>query len=232
MLRPFPSYLATPLMDEGFELTGTGLSADCCVGYFSVTALPPARTGWDGSQLPAVGVSELERRFWPGKFVTGDTPVYVVPIRPKWAESLFGAAVQPELSRRPEHLGVAREHVYYCALRTNLKFPSRLLWYVSGTGFNGGIRATSWLDAVVVDRPRTLHRRFGLNGVYTAPEVESIIKKRGGRATAMVFSRTEVLGRSVPIKELKALDPRFNVLRSTRELDEHVFVEILKRGAT
>lgn len=188
----------------------------------------------DTRELDAALVGELELRCWPAKFVTGETPAYLVPIQPAWARALFGQEPrQLSLLNRPDHLGVAREHVYYRSFVSTMKAPARLVWFVTGGGLNGGARAVSWLDRVAIDRPRALHRRFGSQGIYTSADVERIVKRPGGKALAMVFGRTEILRHQVRLKDAARFHPEIatsQYLRTSRAIDEHVFEDYYKRG--
>jgi hypothetical protein len=140
---------------------------------------------------------------------------------------------QLELLHRPNPLSVAREHVYYCKLNTTIAAPARLLWWVSGGGINSGIRATSWLEAALAGRPRTLHRRFGSQGVYTQIDVDATHHRPGRAITALVFSRTETFQIPIPMRVARTIFPRIGengFLQSTKHVNEHVFVDFYQFG--
>ena len=226
-------YVARALRDEGFQLGADGTWwAHSRPGAYGPNDVEPIarRTIKD---LGPADVFEVEAQVWPARVVTGHTPTYVIPIRPGWALDLLGAGTQaPSLLPRPDALGAAREHVYYRSPAPNLQTPARLLWYVSGGKAHGGFRAVSWLTNAVTARPRTLYRRFGARGVFRESDVTHAAS-RTGNATALVFSRTELFDRPIPLSEARTFYSPFKTsgyLQSTRLVDEHVFVELCRRG--
>jgi GNAT superfamily N-acetyltransferase len=228
-------YLEAALVAEGYVENGSSWRARCHLGVIAghekvPDADPPARA----SDLDVSQVSQLERVLWPLKIFGGNAPAYIVPIQPAWARALFDAEPpQGELFQRPSSLGLAREHVYYRSLNRKITAPARLLWWVSGGGSNGGIRAVSWLEAAVAGRPRTLHRQFGSQGIYRQEDVEQVHHSPGGDITALVFSRTEVLRSAIPISHARRVFPAIGgngYLQSTRQVDEHVFADFYQIG--
>jgi len=229
-------YAVDALVNEGFQQQSGHWFAKCETGIF----------GWDSPQLSDIRealsrpisdaslISETERRSWPVRFDTGRVPCYIVPIRPLWARALFDAdPPQGNMFDRSMNLGLAREHVYYRSYRTSLEFPARLLWYVSGQGPNSGFRGVSWLDSVVSDRPRSLFRRFGAQGIYEEADVEACVKRPGGKATAMQFSRTEAFRKTVSLNQARKLwSPleKTGALQSMVRIGEHVFYQLYREG--
>jgi hypothetical protein len=232
-----PGYVSRALAEEGFrqdEQDDARWYAPCRPGIIDLTSsleLHGATHAYGATS--AAEVSELERHIWPAKHLTGTVPTYVVPIQPRWARALFGHGLQLSLTARPDHLGLSREHVYYRSAISTLEWPARLIWFVTGGGMDGGIRATSWLDDVVHGRPRTLFRRFGSQGVYKPADLEAIVRRPGGEATALLFSRTEALRRPIPLSRAKQIyDPigSNQFLRTMRKVDEHVFGQVYREG--
>jgi hypothetical protein len=91
------------------------------------------------------------------------------------------------------------ENVYYRASRPKiLTAPGRVLWYVSkSTGHYQGtmsIRACSYIDEVVIDKPKVLFSRFKRLGVYQWEDIYNVahsdIEKE---IMAFRFSNTELL---------------------------------------
>ena len=80
--------------------------------------------------------------------------------------------------------------------------PARLIWWVSGGGSLGGVRAMSWLDEAETGHPRRLHRKYHNYGVLDEAQVLDAASspRRGGRpeATAMLFSLSAAM-RSCPV---------------------------------
>ena len=226
-------YAVRALRDEGFQLGPDEVWwAHTRPGQFGPTDREPI-AGRLIEELTVADVFESEAQLWPARVITGRTPTYVIPIRPGWALNLLGDdARSPSLLPRPDALGAAREHVYYRSYAPNLTAPARLIWYVSGGGAEGGFRAVSWLTNAVTAPPRTLYRRFGPRGVYRERDVEEVAGPRGA-ATALVFARTDLFNRAVPLQEARTFYSPFSnngYLQSTRKVDEHVFVEFVQRG--
>jgi hypothetical protein len=230
-------YMADSLIEEGLSHSPAGWVATCEVGVFDLDSEQGEAAIARESRQPHLLhelVSDAERRCWPAKFAGAEVPTYVVPIRARWARALFDAdPPQSELFGRPMGLGLAREHVYYRSYRSTLQFPARLIWYVSGDGANRGFRAVSWLDGVVSDRPGSLFRRYGSRGIYSADDVQSLVTTKGGKATALLFSRTEVFVNSVPLRRARQLCPKMNgngFLQTMRMVDEHVFHDFYREA--
>ena len=224
------------LQDEGYLLQHNEWIATCEQGLVKEGDQLWARAvGVPASEATPHLVSGLERRYWPAKFVSGGVPTYIVPIKSHWAEALFDdARRQPQLFSRPTTLGLSRHHVYYRS-PASLQSPARILWWISGGGRDSGIRAVSWLDEVQTAPPDTLYRRHRRFGIYARKEIRDAAHEVHGVrvATALLFSRTELLQAGIPkerAERLYAPIARNGYLQSTRLVDEHVF-EIFYREA-
>ena len=91
----------------------------------------------------------------------------------------------------------------------------------------------SWLDDVISQRPRTLYRRFGAQGIYDLADVERIARQPGALVTALLFSRTETLERRITLTEAKAIYSPIGqngYLITTREISESVFERLYRKG--
>jgi hypothetical protein len=131
------------------------------------------------------------------------------------------------------------ENVYYRSSRTRLASPARILWYVSqGTGdFQGAmsIRACSYLDQVVVDKPKALYSRFKRLGVYKWKDVYSIAGKDVDQEImAFRFSGTELFNSPVHRDKLQEIWMRekgqnFNILSPVR-VSNDTFLHLYKMG--
>jgi hypothetical protein len=149
-------------------------------------------------------VLRVERALWPAKMIDIDVPAFVVPIRPVWAMHLFdpGIANQDLFGGKPS-LVFSVENVYYRARRPRVvSAPARILWYVSkGRGRYRGtmaIRACSYLDEVVVDKPKVLFSRFRRLGVYRWEDVLNVAKEKMEKEImAFRFGNTEVFSSPV-----------------------------------
>lgn len=231
-----PDYVRDALTKEGFRPSGDRWIGRCPTGVFGPGSelLDSLSQEADAPTSFPELISEAERRFSPAHFATGKVPCYIVPIQPRWSRPLFDDdPPQRDLFRRPMHLGLAREHVYYRSYRAKFEFPARILWYVSGKKANSGFRGTSWLEFAVSDRPRSLYQRFGPQGIYVKGDVEACVSRAGGKATALVFSRTELFTQTVTLQRARELYPKLRkngALQSMSPINEQVFYDFWNEG--
>lgn len=181
-----------------------------------------------GRVAPSIA-DDLERRHSPLRVIGVGVRTYLVPIKPGWAASLFDKGLSEQtLFPRADALGMSREHVYYSGSHNKPRLPARILWYVSG---HRCVRAVSRVDEAVVDRPRTLHRRYQHLGVWELRDVAQAATR--GKAMALRFSDTELLPVPVPLAELKDMATGFChtlFLQSIHEVPEQLFVAVYERG--
>lgn len=167
--------------------------------------LPPLTTA-----LPAAAASAVEHAWWPVKITDAELPVFLVPVRPRWAYELFGF---PEgLLSRDDTLGISREHVYYRAPRPRgEKAPARILWYASSddTLSVSAVFACSRLEQCVTDDGERLYRQFKRLGVYGRKDVLETSNRYEGQAMALRFSDTALLPATVSHKRLVELGARY-----------------------
>jgi GNAT superfamily N-acetyltransferase len=84
------------------------------------------------SRIDVERVAEAERRYWPLVITRTATPTYAIPIRPRWADLLFGFSQALFSDERKRGLGLSRELVYFCGSRIVIPpGPARLLWYAT-----------------------------------------------------------------------------------------------------
>ncbi len=120
--------------------------------------------------------SEIEHVLWPVKVGGSQQSNFIVPIRPEFAQDLFDEHLARQtLWGANIDLALNPESAYYRSARSQIvKAPGRILWYVSDKGNLEGrkaIRACSRIAEVVVDKPKTLFRRFKRLGVYEWSDV-------------------------------------------------------------
>ena len=220
--------VARALADEGFRKHDGAWIAEVRIEIHGPGDALPAEL--DDVRLGALTperVSDYERYMWPSKVFAGTVPCYVVPIQPEYARVLLGyEELQGRLFEEHESAAMARENVYYRSPR-RLEVPARLLWWVSKGGLTGGMRALSWLDATDSGDPRQLHQKYRHRGVLREQDVVGrarVSKNSGARkVTALLFSRTEVFPKPVPIERARDLDPRMQragFLQTMQETDE------------
>lgn len=152
---------------------------------------------------------EIEKALWPAKISDLNINNYIVPIKPEWALNLFDEhlATQTLFGSKPE-LVLNWENVFYRAVKPiSLKFPARILWYVSknkGYAFSKRIRACSYLDEIIIDKPKELYRQFRRLGIY---EWNDLVTTADGnlncRLMALKFSDSEQLKNPLPLSEIQ-----------------------------
>lgn len=226
------------LSDEGFRTEGSAWTADVRTGIHEPGgALPPEldQIGWD--RLAAHLIRDYERYAWPSKVFSGKVPSYVVPIRPAYARVILGYE-EPQgrlLELHPRAAG-ARDNTYYMSPRHFIEAPARIIWWVSGGGPLGGVRAMSWLDEVDTGDPRRLYRKYRDRGVLDEQQVLGSAKHSGkGRlaATALLFSQTEVFLAPVPIARSRELCDSMNrtgFFQTTQPIDEGAVRRLYEEG--
>ncbi len=190
--------------------------------------------GWD--RLNAHLVREYERFAWPAKVFTGSVPSYLVPVQPEYARVILGyEEPQGRLFESHARAAVSRDNVYYRSPRF-LECPARLIWWVSGGGALGGVRAISWLDEVEAGHPRRLYRKYRDYGVFDEQQVVDAAgspKSVQPKATAMIFSQTEVFSRPVPITRSRELWEDMNqpgFFQTTQPLEEEAVSRFYEEG--
>ena len=227
------------LRGEGFRSQGSRWVAVVRIGIHEPGgALPPEldHIGWD--RLTAHLVRDYERYAWPSKVFSGSVPSYAVPIKPEYARVILGYE-EPQTRLFELHLraAAARDNTYYMSPRYFVEAPARVIWWVSGGGSLGGVRAMSWLDEVDSGDPRRLYRRYRDRGVLEERQVLDSAKRSGkdGRlaATALLFSQTEVFPAPVPIARSRELCDSMNTagfFQTTQRIDEDAARRFYEEG--
>ncbi len=235
--------LTSPLVDqalyyEGFRRNGPTWSADLQTGIFRPNdSLPDelAKTGWNG--LNAYLIRDYERSAWPAKIFSGNILSYMIPIKPEYARDILSySEPQERLFELNRKAAVSRTNVYYRSPRFFFETPARVIWWISGGGSLGGVRAISWLDEVETGPPHRLYRKYRDHGVLDKQQVIDIAKlspKDGPKATAMLFSQTEIFPEPVPIARSRELCHDMNqpgYFRTTQKIDEDTVYKFYTEG--
>lgn len=155
---------------------------------------------------------DAEKALWPVKIAGASIPTFIVPIWPEWAMHLFdpGIGLQDLLGGNPSLL-FRVENAYYRNSTPRVLFaPGRILWYVSKhTGKyqdTESIRACSYLDEVVIDRPKPLFSRFRRLGVYQWEHLFKLAKRDlDTKIMGFRFTNTEILSHPLDKKTLQRL---------------------------
>ena len=231
-----PAPVDQALRDEGFKPEGSAWRAAVDTRVFAPGDPLPQDLediGWD--RLNAHLVRDYERFAWPSKVFSGIVASYAVPIKPEFARVILGyEEPQGRLIEMNRGAAAARDNVYYRSPRS-FECPARLIWWVSGGGPLGGVRALSWLDEAETGHPRRLHRKYHNYGVLDERQVvgAASASRRDGQleATAMVLSQTEVFPAPVSIARSRQLCDSMNTpgfFQTAQRIDEdaaHRFYE-------
>lgn len=176
----------------------------------------------------------IERDRWPQKVAGAGLPTYRVPIEPAYAEDLFDVQLATSSLFPRGELALGREHVYYRSpvQFSNLQGPARILWYVKqgAGGWRGGICAVSNLTEVVVDRPRTLFRRYQRLGTWSQEKVEACASH--GMVQALRVSDTEVFPEPLRLDAVRDLHAELRApvsLQGVQPVPERVFRRIYEQ---
>lgn len=155
---------------------------------------------------------KAERVLWPVKIRELTLSTFVIPIWPEWAMNLF----DPDIGAQDlfgGHLSLifSVENAYYRASRPRiLSAPARILWYVSKRKGNyqgtESIRACSYLDEVVIDKPKRLFAQLRRLGVYEWKDLVKLTKgNTNNEIMAFRFSNTEILPHPISKQTLQEI---------------------------
>jgi len=190
---------------------------------------------------------DVERFLFPAKINDAEIPTFIIPIQPIWAKDLFDESLAnqmlplPEIGAKPE-LAFNREAVYYRSVKNSrgLNAPCRILWYVSetqgerkGKGFHnvGYVGACSYVDEVILGKPKELYRRFQRLGVYKLMSIEQISTDKNGDIMAIRFSDTELFNNHISLQEIqRILEQDKLLLASPYKIEENHFMRVYNLG--
>jgi GNAT superfamily N-acetyltransferase len=190
---------------------------------------------------------DIERFLFPVKIKDANIATFIIPIQPRWAKDLFDENLAnqmlplQEFGVKPE-LAFNREAVYYRSVKNSrgLNAPCRILWYVSetqgerkGGGFYnvGYIRACSYVDEVIIGKPKDLYRRFQRLGVYKLTDIQNISMDKDGYIMSIRFSDTELFNNSVSKQQLQQILSKDNLLLiSPYRITEEDFMKVYNLG--
>jgi len=154
----------------------------------------------------------IEKALWPVKITGTNIRTFIVPILPEWAMHLFDTGIGSQnLFGGNPNLIFRVENAYYRNSSPRVLFaPGRILWYVSKHSGKyqdtESIRACSYLEDVVIDRPKALFTRFHRLGVYKWNDLFKLAKKDPDRnIMGFRFAKTEILTHPIDKKTLQKL---------------------------
>ena len=155
---------------------------------------------------------KFEKSFFPLKITDLDIPSYIIPIWPFWAMNLFDRKMsEQDLFGGHSHLLLNIENVYYRSSKPKIvNSPARVLWYISSHGklFHNTqtFCACSYIDEVIIDKPKYLFTKFKGLGVYQWPDILKIAKNDvENDIMAFKFSGTELFRKPIPLNSLRSI---------------------------
>jgi len=199
-----------------------------------ITLIAAALSDLQKSPSPALA-TQIERTLWPAKIIDAGLPSFIVPIRPEWAEHFFDEELASRRLFGLRHdLHFGREAVYYRAKQiSGLKYPGRILWYVSHGNEKTGsmsVKACSSLDEIVIGKPKELYKQFRRLGIYEWRNVWELAHKNlDEKIMAIRFSDTERFHTPVSLQELERLGVA-GPIQSPRPIAPEVFAKIYSMG--
>ncbi|MEB3180612.1 MAG: N-acetyltransferase [Nostocaceae cyanobacterium] len=185
---------------------------------------------------------DIERCLFPAKIIDAEIPTFIIPIQPRWAADLFdeGLANQTLFGAKAE-LAFNCEAVYYGAINNlrKLQAPCRILWYVSGTqnegkgkGYCGvkSVRASSYVDEVVIGKPKELYQRFQRLGVYKLSDIEEIYQDRQGNIAAIRFSDIELFYLPIFLNNIRQICKKNYSFQWSEKISHKCFITVYNLG--
>jgi predicted nucleic acid-binding protein/GNAT superfamily N-acetyltransferase len=182
----------------------------------------------------------LERRFFPLKFSDLKIPCYIIPIKSYWAGLLFDTYISSaNLFGAEPNIIWNIENVYYRSEKPVMeKVPARILWYASldkKEHRSRSIIASSYLDEVIIDKPKVLFQKNRRYGVYQWKNICQLCKNNmEENIKALRFSNTEVFINPIRLETIDKIfinnGKRANKFCSPVEVNSDIFNEIYKLG--
>jgi predicted transcriptional regulator len=198
--------------------------------FETIRSLAPSQE----TQFRALSSLSLEQRCAP-LVSQEDLPCFLVPIQPTFAMGLLDRAQSADdLFGGDTSVLLRWENVYYRkkSCHKMLRAPARILWYVSGK--EGAIVGVSHLDAVEIDAPKLLFRKYQKFGIL---EWEDVFEFCGKDITkeimALRFSRTFMFRHRVMLEELRSVlqsDSIGESLQSPSSIPHATFTKLFQLG--
>lgn len=185
-------------------------------------------------------ISKIERRLWPLKILDANIPSFILSIKAIWAEYLFdtGLAEQNLFGVDPG-LALNNESVYYRSARNSrgLSAPARILWYISSDkNYSGAkaIRVCSYLNSVLVDKPKFLYKQYKYLGVYEWKHINNLVKDNTNTdIMAIKFDLSETLSYPINYAEVKGSLDMYDIrspLQAPIPIPSNLFGQLYNMG--
>jgi predicted nucleic acid-binding protein/ribosomal protein S18 acetylase RimI-like enzyme len=180
----------------------------------------------------------IEKTYWPLKIDQEEIPVFVIPIKPKWAMDLFDYELGSQTLFGPNNsLILKTENVYYRSAKTKYPTaPSRILWYISRDPqrkFQGtsSIRACSYVDETQIGSPKELFSIYAEMGVYKWKDVIQTSSKFKSKVLIFTFSRTELFQNPIVFRDYQRITGNRSAPIAPIKISNGKFLEFYKLGS-
>lgn len=198
------------LTEMGFTEADYGFVRFCfakCMGQAEILAAITELSPNSLSTYRAMTPLDLELHCSPVS-TAANQEHFLIPIKASYAMSLVDRfqSAQDMFGGKPSVL-LRWDNVYYRrkSHHNMLKVPARILWYVSGTKHKEVV-AVSRLDAVELDTPRALYKKYAKFGILEWNELYEMCDGNvDADIMALKFSHTFTFQNSVHLNELRMI---------------------------
>ena len=210
----------------GFAATDEGFIGDCPATVMLSSRL---RTDVHPRHRDAP-LNELERACSPVALEDSVLAVFMVPIKPGYARSLFDTELAAsDMFGADSRVLLRLENVYFRKKSHHrmIQAPARILWYESD---GAGVVAMSHLDEVRIGSPKDMFREHRRLGTLSWPDIWEMC--RGNQLQEIMvlkFSHSYMLRAPVDLRSLKDLYRRRSrklVLQSPSRVPRDIFLDI------
>lgn len=214
----------------GFTETDEGFIGDC-----PATVMPSSRLRTNVH--PRHGdatLQELERACSPVALEDSVLAVFMVPIKPGYARSLFDTELAAsDMFGADSRVLLRLENVYFRKKSHHrmIQAPARVLWYESD---GAGVVATSHLDGVRIGSPKAMFREHRRLGTLSWPDIWAMC--RGDQLKEIMvlkFSRSYMFRSPVDLRSLREIyrnRSKSLVLQSPSRVPREIFLDIYHLG--
>jgi hypothetical protein len=192
------------LIDTGFQKRNGCFTKPMGSGFIrSIDALE--KIGLEPSRdftSSSMDLLELENTLWPAKILDLNIPIYIFPIKPKWAKKLISNWGHQLSLTETSNIMLQTRRVYYRSKQgLRIDSPARIIWYASENDQHGlgkcGI-GLSLINHVEIGPAKQLFKKYERFGVYTWEDLHRTAKNDPAKhLMAIVFSKTELFKRTL-----------------------------------
>lgn len=192
------------LIDTGFQKRNGCFTKPMGSGFIrSIDALE--KIGLEPSRnftSSSMDLLELENTLWPAKILDLNIPIYIFPIKPKWAKKLISNWGHQLSLTETSNIMLQTRRVYYRSKQgLRIDFPARIIWYASENDQHGlgkcGI-GLSLINHVEIGPAKELFKKYERFGVYTWKDLLKTAKNDPAKhLMAIVFAKTELFKKTL-----------------------------------